>query len=160
MCHLFLLLLDGILRGVFLKRLGSPSYIKPLCRELQQKAAQVLLSHTMEGRVGSKEAQEPSPSPLAHPKYLEILRTELQKCPQVFSSVVWLYLLTSVNLALHLMIRKKQSDYFFVSVCMCFLVLIRFRAGAGRNILLPWRALGGCQGRFPLPEAGGLCKHH
>lgn len=58
------------------------------------------------------------------------------------------------------MIRKKQSGlFFFLCVCVCcFLVLIRFRAGGGRNILLPRRALGGCQGQFPLPEAGGLCK--
>lgn len=52
------------------------------------------------------------------------------------------------------MIRRKTVWIIGVPVCVCcFLVLIRFRDGGGRNNLLPWRALGGCQRQFPLPEA-------
>lgn len=70
-------------------------------------------------------------------------------------------LLPTVNLALHFNGQEKTSLEYFVCVrAHCFLVLIRLRAGGGRNILLPQRAAGGCQGRFPLPEAGELCKRH
>lgn len=67
-------------------------------------------------------------------------------------------LLPTVNLAFHLNDQEKAVWlFFFLPFSFCF-VLMRFRAGEGRNILLPRRAMGGCQGQVPLPAAQGLCK--